>query len=184
MHHPERSVYAYYKSIAVYLQWMETMVCFAIPPKTLTMEEAKKTIEGIDNVMLFEKESQMLDAFLDVIQDADVLSGWNSEGFDIPYTVNRITKTLSKEDTKRLCLWGSAILKNVSMKSLAKTSETYDLVGRVHVDSARTCIESTTYEERHTYRLDAIGELEVGETKTVYEGSLDALYNNDFRTVY
>jgi len=92
-------------SIAVYMQWMETMVCLAIPPKTLSMEEAKKTIEGIDNVVLFEKESEMLDAFLDLIQDADVLSGWNSEGFDIPYTVNRITKTLSKEDTKRLCLW-------------------------------------------------------------------------------
>jgi DNA polymerase elongation subunit (family B) len=37
-----------------------------------------------------------------------------------------------------------------------------------------------TYEERHTYRLDAIGELEVGENKTVYEGTLDQLYNNDF----
>jgi DNA polymerase elongation subunit (family B) len=38
-----------------------------------------------------------------------------------------------------------------------------------------------TYEERHTYRLDAIGEMEVGETKTVYEGTLDQLYNNDFK---
>jgi DNA polymerase elongation subunit (family B) len=37
-----------------------------------------------------------------------------------------------------------------------------------------------TYEERHTYRLDAIGEMEVGENKTVYEGTLDQLYNNDF----
>jgi DNA polymerase elongation subunit (family B) len=37
-----------------------------------------------------------------------------------------------------------------------------------------------TYEERHTYRLDAIGEIEVGENKTVYEGTLDQLYNNDF----
>jgi DNA polymerase elongation subunit (family B) len=39
-----------------------------------------------------------------------------------------------------------------------------------------------TYEERHTYRLDAIGEMEVGENKTVYEGTLDQLYNNDFET--
>ena len=37
-----------------------------------------------------------------------------------------------------------------------------------------------TYEERHSHRLDAIGEHELGERKTVYEGSLDALYNNDF----
>jgi len=38
-----------------------------------------------------------------------------------------------------------------------------------------------TYEERHSYRLDAIGEIEVGENKVPYEGTLDQLYNNDFR---
>ena len=36
------------------------------------------------------------------------------------------------------------------------------------------------YEERHSYRLDYIGEMEVGEKKVVYEGSLDRLYNHDF----
>jgi DNA polymerase elongation subunit (family B) len=39
-----------------------------------------------------------------------------------------------------------------------------------------------TYEERHTYRLDAIAEYELGERKTQYEGTLDQLYNNDFKT--
>jgi hypothetical protein len=34
------------------------------------------------------------------------LSGWNSEGYDIPYTVNRITRVLSKDDTRKFCLWG------------------------------------------------------------------------------
>ena len=167
-------------SVSVYLQWMETMVCFAIPPKTLSMEEAEKAIEGIPNVMLFKKESEMLDAFLDVIQEADVLSGWNSEGFDIPYTVNRITKTLSKEDTKRLCLWNQYPKKR-EYEKFGKTSVTYDLIGRVHVDSLEL-YRKYNYEERHTYRLDAIGELEIGENKTVYDGSLDALYNNNFRT--
>ena len=58
---------------------------------------------------------------------------------------------------------------------------TYDIIGRVHLDSLEL-YRKYTYEERHTYRLDAIGELEVGEKKTVYEGTLDQLYNNDFRT--
>ena len=66
-------------------------------------------------------------------------------------------------------------------EKFGKTSITYDLIGRVHVDSLEL-YRKYNYEERHTYRLDAIGELEVGEKKTVYEGSLDALYNNDFRT--
>ena len=166
-------------SISVYLQWMETMVCLAVPPKTLTMDQAKKTLEGIDNVMLFEKESEMIDTFLTLIEDADILSGWNSEGYDIPYTVNRTSRVLSKDDTRRFCLWGQ-LPKKREFEKFGKTAETYDLVGRVHLDSLNL-YRKYTYEERHTYRLDAIGEIEVGENKVPYEGTLDQLYNNDFR---
>ena len=166
-------------AIAVYLQWMETMVCLAIPPKTLSMEEAKKQVEEFPNVMLFSKEADMLDTFLDLIQDADVLSGWNSEGFDIPYTVNRVTKTLSKEDTRRFCLWDQ-FPKKREYEKYGKAAVTYDFHGRVHLDSLEL-YRKYTYEERHTYRLDAIAEYELGQRKTQYEGTLDQLYNNDFK---
>ena len=166
-------------SISVYLQWLDTMVCIAVPPKTLTMEEARAELEGIDNVMLFEKEGDMIDTFLTLIEDSDVLSGWNSEGYDIPYTVNRTARVLSKDDTRRFCLWGQLPKKRMYEK-FGKESETFDLVGRVHLDSLNL-YRKYTYEERHTYRLDAIGEIEVGENKVPYEGTLDALYNNDFR---
>ena len=166
-------------SISVYLQWLETMVCLAVPPKTLTMDEAKKTLEGIDNVMLFEKESEMIDTFLTLIEDADILSGWNSEGYDIPYTVNRTSRVLSKDDTRRFCLWGQ-LPKKREYEKYGKQAVTFDLVGRVHLDSLEL-YRKYTYEERHTYRLDAIGEIEVGENKVPYEGTLDQLYNNDFR---
>jgi DNA polymerase elongation subunit (family B) len=166
-------------SISVYLQWMETMVCLAVPPKTLTMDEAHKTLEGIENVMLFEKEGDMIDTFLTLIEDADILSGWNSEGYDIPYTVNRTSRVLSKDDTRRFCLWGQ-LPKKREYEKYGKSAETYDLVGRVHLDSLNL-YRKYTYEERHTYRLDAIGEIEVGENKVPYEGTLDQLYNNDFR---
>jgi DNA polymerase elongation subunit (family B) len=167
-------------AIAVYLQWMETMVCLAIPPKTLSMEEAKKQVEEFPNVMLFSSEADMLDTFLDLIQDADVLSGWNSEGFDIPYTVNRVTKALSKEDTRRFCLWNQ-FPKKREYEKYGKTAITYDFHGRVHLDSLEL-YRKYTYEERHTYRLDAIAEYELGQRKTQYEGTLDQLYNNDFKT--
>ena len=166
-------------SISVYLQWMETMVCLAVPPKTLTMDEAKKTLEGIDNVMLFEKEGEMIDTFLKLIEDADILSGWNSEGYDIPYLINRTSRVLSKDDTRRFCLW-KQLPKKREFEKYGKTAETYDLVGRVHLDSLNL-YRKYTYEERHSYRLDAIGEVEIGETKVPYEGTLDQLYNNDFR---
>jgi DNA polymerase elongation subunit (family B) len=166
-------------SISVYLQWMETMVCLAVPPKTLTMEQAQAELEGIDNVMLFEKEGEMIDTFLTLIEDADILSGWNSEGYDIPYTVNRTARVLSKDDTRRFCLWGQ-LPKKRTYEKFGKESETFDLVGRVHLDSLNL-YRKYTYEERHSYRLDAIGEIEVGENKVAYEGTLDQLYNQDFR---
>jgi DNA polymerase elongation subunit (family B) len=166
-------------AIAVHLQWLDTLVCLAVPPKTLTMEKAQELIKDIPNTILFESEHEMLDTFLNLIQDADVLSGWNSEGFDIPYTVNRVTKVLSKEDTRRFCLWDQ-FPKKREYEKYGKAAVTYDLIGRVHLDSLEL-YRKFTYEERHTYRLDAIGEMEIGENKTVYEGTLDALYNNDFR---
>jgi DNA polymerase elongation subunit (family B) len=167
-------------AIAVHLQWMDTMVCLAIPPKTISMEEAQRQVSDFKNVMLFDNEADMLDTFLDLIQEADVLSGWNSEGFDIPYTVNRVTKVLSKEDTRRFCLWNQ-FPKKREYEKYGKTAVTYDFIGRVHLDSLEL-YRKYTYEERHTYRLDAIAEYELGQRKTQYEGTLDQLYNNDFKT--
>ena len=166
-------------AIAVHLQWLDTLVCLAVPPKTLTMEEAQEQVKDFPNTILFEKEADMLDTFLNLIEDADIMSGWNSEGFDMPYTVNRIIKTLSKEDTRRLCLWDK-FPKKREYEKFGKTAITYDLVGRVHVDSLEL-YRKYTYEERHSYRLDAIAEYELGDTKTQYEGTLDQLYNNDFK---
>jgi DNA polymerase elongation subunit (family B) len=166
-------------AIAVHLQWMDTLVCLAVPPKKVSMEDAKEMVKDFPNTILFETEAEMLETFLTLIEDADVLSGWNSEGFDIPYTVNRVIKALSKDDTRKFCLWDQ-FPKKREYEKYGKQAVTYDLIGRVHVDSLEL-YRKYTYEERHSYRLDAIAEYELGETKTQYEGTLDQLYNNDFR---
>jgi len=176
-------------AITVCLQWLDSMlITLAVPPKGLPLEEAKAMCQKRwgDEVILFPNDSKgkgeqdMLLTFLDLLEDADVHSGWNSEGYDVPYTVNRIQRVLSKDDTRKFCLWGE-LPKKREYEKFGKTSETYDFVGRVHLDSLNL-YRKYTYEERHTYRLDAIGELEIGENKTVYEGTLDQLYNNDFET--
>ena len=167
-------------AIAVHLQWLDTMVCLAIPPKKISIEDAKEMVKEFPNTYLFDNEADMLDMFLDLIQEADILTGWNSEGFDIPYTVNRVTKVLSKEDTRRFCLFNQ-LPKKREYEKFGRQSVTYDFVGRVHLDSLEL-YRKYTYEERHSYRLDAIAEYELGERKTQYEGTLDQLYNNDFKT--
>ena len=167
-------------AITLYLKWLGKLITLALPPKTMTMEAAVESVKEFPDTYLFDNESDMLETFLDLIEDADIISGWNSEGYDIPYTVNRVTQVLSKEDTRRFCLWNQ-FPKRREYEKYGKAAQTYDLIGRVHLDSLEL-YRKFTYEERHTYRLDAIGEMEIGENKTVYEGTLDQLYNNDFKT--
>jgi DNA polymerase elongation subunit (family B) len=167
-------------AITVYLDWLDQLITLAIPPKSMSMETAREIAAEFDNTFMFEREADLLDSFLHLIDDADVLSGWNSEGYDIPYTVNRVTRILSKDDTRRFCLWGQ-MPKARTFERFGKESLTFDLVGRVHMDYMQL-YRKYTYEERHSYSLDAIGEYEDLGSKTAFEGTLDQLYNLNFRT--
>jgi DNA polymerase elongation subunit (family B) len=166
-------------SITVYLSWLEKCVTLVMPPPTLTLEEATKIANTFDDTLVFEREGDMLSTFLDLIEDADVLTGWNSEGFDIPYTINRIIKVLSKDDTRRMCLWGQ-FPKRRTFERFGAEQETYDLLGRVHMDYMQL-YRKYNYEERHSYSLDSIGEYEGLGSKVSYDGTLEQLYNNDWR---
>ena len=165
-------------AISVYLDWMDKLVTLVVPPKSYSWETAQEICNQYDNCFLFEREEDMLNTFLDLIDDADILSGWNSEGFDIPYMVMRTTKVLSKDDTRRFCLWGQ-LPKQRTFERFGAENLTFDTIGRVHMDYMQL-YRKYTYEERHSYSLDAIGEYELDERKTQYEGTLDQLYNKDF----
>ena len=165
-------------SIAVYCSWLDKLICLVLPPKGMHSQEAQNIVSKFENTFLFTREADLLEAFLDLIQDADVLSGWNSEGYDIPYTVNRVTRVLSKDDTRRFCLW-KQLPKKRTFERFGAENITFDTIGRVHMDYMQL-YRKYTYEERHSYALDSIGEFELNERKTPYEGTLDQLYNNDF----
>jgi len=167
-------------AISVYLGWLEQLVTLVIPPRHMSETTAQEIASEFENTIIFRDEAEMLKTFLDLIEDADALSGWNSEGFDIPYTVNRVTRVLSRDDTRRFCLWDQYPKKR-TFERFGAENETYDLIGRVHMDYMQL-YRKYTYEERHSYSLDAIAEHELGETKTVFEGTLDQLYNQNFRT--
>ena len=166
-------------AISVYLDWCQQLVTMAIPPPTITFETGLDLTKDFDNMFLYKTEAEMLKAFLDLIDDADILSGWNSEGYDIPYTVQRITRVLSKDDTRRMCLWDQYPRKR-EFERYGKAQMTFDLCGRVHMDYMQL-YRKYTYHEMHSYSLDAICEFELGERKVVYEGTLDQLYNGDFK---
>ena len=166
-------------AVSLYLDWLDQLVCLAVPPSHMTYETAQDAIKDFPDTLLFRTEKELFDVFFQLIEDADVMSGWNSEGYDIPYMVNRVTRVMSKDDTRKFCLLGQYPKKR-TYERFGKEEETFDLVGRIHLDYL-ALYKKYNYESRHSYKLDAIGELEVGEKKTEYEGSLDQLYNKDFK---
>ena len=165
-------------AISCYLDWLDQLITLVIAPKHMSKETAQEIVSQFDNCMLFTNEKDMFDVFFQLIEDADVLTGWNSEGYDIPYMVNRVTRVMSKDDTRKFCLMGQ-LPKPRTYERFGKEEQTYDLVGRIHLDYLQL-YKKYNYESRHSYKLDAIGEMEVGENKTQYEGTLDQLYNKDF----
>ena len=167
-------------AISVYLSWLDQMVTMVVPPRHMSQETAKEIAGEFSNCFVFDSELELLNTFLSIIDDADILSGWNSEGYDIPYTVNRIIRVLSKDDTRRFCLWDQ-LPKPRMFERFGSENQTYDLIGRIHLDYMQL-YRKYTYEERHSYSLAAIGEYEELGSKTAFEGTLDQLYNQNFKT--
>lgn len=166
-------------AISLYLSWLEKNFTLVIKPKGMSVPAAQQIVDTFEDTVLCESEKELLELFLQLIDDTDLLTGWNSEGFDIPYIHNRIVQVLGKNETRRLCLWNK-LPKKREYESYGRETVTYDLVGRVHLDYLQL-YRKHTYHEMHSYRLDFVGEYEVGEKKTHYEGTLDSLYNNDFK---
>jgi len=166
-------------AVGVHLNWLDKTVCLVIKPRNMSQDEAESIVSEFDNVFLMDSEEELLQMFIELVDDADVLSGWNSTGFDIPYIVNRISRVIGKDYTRNICLWGQ-FPKRRTYEFHGKEQETYDLVGRVHLDYMEL-YKKYTYHEMHSYSLDAISEHELDERKIEYEGTLDQLYNNDFK---
>lgn len=166
-------------AISFYLTHEEKLFCFALLPPTLTEEEGRAISDQFENTFLFTDEKEMLSYFLEVVEDVDIFSGWNSEQYDIPYLINRITRIISKEATKKFCLWDVLPKEREYKSKFGSMIKTYDLVGRVHLDYMQLYQKHNT-KQQLSYRLDYIGEDEVGANKVPYEGNLDDLYKKDF----
>jgi len=165
-------------SVTLWCSWLNDLITLTIRPKTVSRQDAEAICNKFSNTMLFNTEEDLLNNFLVIIQDADILSGWNSEGYDIPYTVNRVARILGKQRMRDFCLWNQYPRKR-EYEKFGREQETFDLIGRVHLDYMEL-YRRYTYHEIHSYRLDAVGEFEIGENKVPYEGTLDQLYNNDY----
>lgn len=92
----------------------------------------------------------------------DVITGWNTEFFDIPFLVNRVTKVLGEDRAKEFSPWG-----NVSSRSVyshGRPQQVYDIQGVSNLDYLQV-YRKFTYTAQESYRLDHIAFVELGEKK-------------------
>lgn len=179
-HAPPSNPFNMITAIGLYISSIEKLICLAVKPSTYSWEEAEKICNDPSrpNTFLFDCEKEMIKQFLLLIEDCDILTGWNSTGYDIPYLVNRIRMIMDEDYNKQFCLWDLYPKQRKYMK-FKKEHVTYDLIGRIHLDYLEL-YQKNTYSEVHSYKLDHIGFIEVKERKVPYEGTLQDLYEKDF----
>jgi DNA polymerase elongation subunit (family B) len=109
----------------------------------------------------------------------DILSGWNSSGFDLPYIINRITNILGETFVKELSPVGQ-LYKRDFINEMGKTETKWTIKGIAHIDYMEAYI-TFAREKRASYSLNNIAEDELGEGKlTINATSLTTLAENDW----
>ena len=141
-------------------------------------------VQGNETYIKCSDETQLCKRFLAFWQEhyPDVLSGWNTKFFDIPYLINRFRKILGEEETKKLSPWNmigerKAVVNNRELIA-------YDMVGVSSLDY----IELYRWyapggKSQESYKLDNIANVELGDTKLSYDefDNLHALYRENFQ---
>jgi len=130
-----------------------------------------------------ETEAQLLNGFIQYIQQnlPDVLTGWNSEFFDIPYLIRRIDKILGEGNSKKLSPVGNMYQRRMIGQFGREQSRWY--IGGVSCLDYLDVYKKFSVGLRESYKLDAIAELEVGEKKVDYGNTnLSSLADEDWQT--
>lgn len=132
-----------------------------------------------------DNESDLLRKFVEywTMHTPDIITGWNTRFFDIPYLVNRSIRMFG-DDTliKRLSPWGLVRERNTTI--MGKKHQEYILEGIEQLDYLEVFKKFTynTLGQQESYRLDHIAHVVLGERKLSYEehGNLYTLYKEDY----
>ena len=92
----------------------------------------------------------------------EVVTGWNCQLYDIAYLAKRITRVLGEKACKKLSPWGLVTHEEIYLQGRAHT--VYD-IGGVTVLDYLDLYRKFTYKAQESYKLDYIGEVELGKKK-------------------
>ena len=148
-------------AIALYDKTMDKYHCYVLG-----------NVPNTDVVESFRSEEELLQRFYQKYLEINptILSGWNTDGFDIPYLYNRTTRVLGQQIANTLSPIGEIYFN--------ERRNMFKIAGVSSLDYLKL-YRWFTYTQQSSYRLDFIGQLEVGIGKIEYEGTLDDLYKND-----
>jgi DNA polymerase elongation subunit (family B) len=111
----------------------------------------------------------------------DVVTGWNINGFDIPYLVNRIRMVLGDEYVKRMSPWGIVNDKKAYVGG-GTTIQSYSFVG-ISVLDYMDLYKKFTYTNQESYALNYIASVELGKKKLENpEDNFKDFYTNHWKT--
>ncbi len=125
-------------------------------------------------IEVYDTEYEMLNKFFQKYMEIQptIISGWNSDFFDIPYLYNRAVKVLGHSVAN--------LLSPISEVFYNEYKKRYVIAGVSCLDYL-ALYKKFSFTMQSSYRLDYIGEVEVGMKKVSYEGTLNDLYDNDLQ---
>ena len=158
-------------SIALYDSTTEKYFTYVFDPNK-RLESYTKDEQVVE---IYETEYEMLNKFFQKYLEIrpTIISGWNSEFFDIPYLYNRAVRVLGPEVAN--------LLSPISQVIYSEYKKKHTIAGVSSLDYLQL-YRQFTFTQQSSYRLDYIGEIEVGMKKVDYEGTLNDLYDNDLQT--
>ena len=111
-----------------------------------------------------ETEDELLKKFLTFWESnkPDVVTGWNSKFYDLPYLIHRIKILFGEDEVKRLSVWKTVYKDNVYISG--KEHICYNVFGLEQLDYL-DLYKKFTYSAQESYRLDHIAFVELGERK-------------------
>ena len=111
-----------------------------------------------------ETEDELLKKFLTFWESnkPDVVTGWNSKFYDLPYLIHRIKIRFGEDEVKRLSVWKTVYKDNVYISG--KEHICYNVFGLEQLDYL-DLYKKFTYSAQESYRLDHIAFVELGERK-------------------
>ena len=163
-------------SIAMYDVTLKKYYCLVLDEK----KQLKSATEENKEIIPCDTEFDLLSRFISLWQEADptIVTGWNSEFFDIPYLYHRICKVLGESEAKKLSPLGITSVRDFFNKKTQTDESVVNIAGVNHLDYM-LLHKKYIMKQEPSYKLGDIGEKYVKLGKVEYEGSLDKLFKED-----